>query len=61
MQDELKPGDVLTTANFDPDFSPRADINKRAAKVRGLKYDPNTRQYKDADGCPVRDRFGQPL
>lgn len=44
---------------FDPDFSPGHPVNRCAAEASGLRYDPVDRVYRDEDGCPVRDRFGQ--
>jgi hypothetical protein len=46
---------------FDPDFSPNHETNRKAAKEQGLRYSPRLRVYVDSDGCPRRDRFGQPL
>ena len=46
---------------FDADVSPDNPANKEAAREHGLKYDRGERVYRDADGCPTRDRFGQPL
>ena len=46
---------------FDPDLSPENERNKDAARERNLIYDRRGRVYRDADGCPVRDKFGQPL
>lgn len=46
---------------FDPDFSPETPHNKEIAKKLGLIYDPITEVYRDVDGCPVRDKYGQPL
>ncbi len=63
MQTQLKPGDTLTSTlvNFDPDFSPDHEINKRAAKARGVKYDRTLQAYTDADGALRYDRYGQAL
>lgn len=47
--------------DFDPDFSPDSEYNQEAAEARGLQFDPQSQQYVDDDGCPVRDEFGQPL
>lgn len=46
---------------FDSDLSPEAEFNQDAARARGLTYDRRERVYKDSDGCPTRDQFGQPL
>jgi hypothetical protein len=46
---------------FDPNFGPEHETNRRAAKVRRLRFDPRKNAYVDVDGCPVRDRFGQRL
>ena len=48
-------------SNFDPDLSPHSEVNEDAARERGLRYDPAESVYRDEDGCPVLDRFGQPL
>ena len=44
---------------FDSDLSPSDIRNKLAADARGLKYNPPQGAYLDADGCLIRDRFGQ--
>lgn len=46
---------------FDPDFSPYHEHNRRAAQGHGVKYDPRKEQYIDVDGCPTHDRYGQRL
>lgn len=46
---------------FDPDFSRHHEINREAARVRNLRFSLRHDAYVDEDGCPVRDRFGQPL
>jgi hypothetical protein len=51
----------MTPAKFDPDLSPDHETNRRAAEAHGLRYDRRRRVYVDADGCPTRDEFGQPL
>lgn len=43
------------------DFSPQHETNREAARVRRLRYDRRRKVYIDCDGCPVRDKFGQPL
>ena len=45
---------------FDPDFSPRHQSNREAAKDHGLRFDARKGAYVDDGGCLVRDRFGQP-
>jgi hypothetical protein len=57
----MNPGDTITPANFDADLSPDHEVNRRAAKVRRVTYDPRSRTYRDSDGCHVYDKFGQPL
>lgn len=47
--------------DFDPDLSPEAEVNQDAADARGLTYDPRARVYRDEDGCPMRDEYGQPI
>jgi hypothetical protein len=49
------------TYAFDADFSPDHETNKQAAKAHGLRFDRQRNVYVDSDGCPTRDRFGQPL
>jgi hypothetical protein len=61
MQTNLKPGDTITTVNFDPDFGPEHEINRRAAKARRVKYDRTLQAYTDIDGCLLYDKFGQAL
>jgi hypothetical protein len=47
--------------SFDPDLSPDNEANRDAAEERRLRYDPAESVYRDEDGCPVLDEFGQPL
>jgi hypothetical protein len=61
MHTDLKPGDTVTPANFDHDFSPDHEVNKRAAKARGVKYNRTLQAYTDVDGCLIYDKFGQSL
>lgn len=49
------------TPRFDPDLSPDNSYNKKVAHELGFRYDPKRKVYRDSDGCPVRDRFGQYL
>lgn len=49
------------SSSFDPDYSPSNPVNVQAAKDRGLQYDPAEKVYRDEDGCPVLDQFGQRL
>lgn len=66
---QREPGSILNffrnsqkkSSFFDPDFSPSNPVNVNAAKDRGLQYDPTGKVYRDEDGCPVRDEFGQQL
>lgn len=46
---------------FDPDLPLSSETNRTAARARGLRFDAKRAAYVDADGCPRRDRFGQPL
>ena len=48
-------------SRFDADLTPGHPANQRAARARGLRYDPAAGVYRDEDGCPTLDRFGQPL
>lgn len=50
---------LIPGPNFDPDLSPDATQNIRAAQARRWRYDPERRAYRDADGALVADRFGQ--
>ena len=51
-----------TTKNsFDPDLSPDHEVNRDAAEEQGLTYDPEEAVYRDEDGCPVLNEFGQSL
>lgn len=45
---------------FDSDLSLDNPANKQAAEDHGLRFDRRRRAYVDEDGCPIRDRFGQP-
>ncbi len=47
--------------DFDPDFSPQHIQNRNAAEAHDLTYDSRTRQYRDSEGFPVRDKYGQKL
>jgi hypothetical protein len=46
---------------LDLDLSPGSEHNRDAARKKGLSYDAARKVYRDSDGCPFRDRFGQPL
>jgi hypothetical protein len=46
---------------FDPDLSPEHPDNRETARRQSLTYDPRHQVYRDSDGCPTRDKFGQPL
>jgi hypothetical protein len=46
---------------FDADLSPEHEVNREAAEEQGLVYDPAEGVYRDEDGCPTLDRYGQPL
>lgn len=59
--EDLLPGDTVSPVNFDPDLPPDGPHNSHAARVRGLVYDRDRRVYRDRDGLPARDRFGQPI
>ena len=47
--------------DFDPDVSLYNPYNRKVARLRNLFYDEDAEVYRDEDGCPVRDRFGQDL
>jgi hypothetical protein len=47
--------------DFDPDVPWYEEHNRDAARARGLSYDRRSRVYRDEDGCPTLDKFGQPL
>ena len=46
---------------IDPSTSPYTEHNLDAARRLRIRYHPRRRFYVDEDGCPTRDRFGQPL
>jgi hypothetical protein len=46
---------------FDPDLSPENPYNEAVAEARRLSYDSGSKCYRDSDGSPVADEFGQPL
>jgi hypothetical protein len=48
-------------AKFDPDLPPDHETNQRAARANGLYYDAAHSVYRDSDGCPTLDKFGQVL
>jgi len=56
--EKFKPCEAVS---FDADHGPENPINTQAAKHFGLIWDKRRRVYVDSEGCPVRDRFGQPL
>lgn len=56
-----KAKDTNQVPEFDADLSPKSDHNRQVAEKRGLRYDPESRYYRDEDGALVRDKFGQPL
>lgn len=58
LEKELKKENL---PQFDSDVSPYNIINQKAARVRGLHYDAKEKIYRDDDGCPIRDKYGQPL
>ena len=45
--------------SFDSGSSPYSANNRPAARARGLVF--RRGYYRDSDGCPILDRFGQPL
>ena len=45
----------------DPDLLPSNIHNREAARAHNLRYDKKHKCYRDEDGCPTRDRYGQPL
>lgn len=47
--------------DFDADLSPGNEYNQRAAAKRRLTFDFRSGVCRDTDGCPVLDKFGQPL
>jgi hypothetical protein len=58
----MMPGqDKKPRAGFDADLSPDNEKNRKAAKEQRLVFDRTKGVYRDADGCPRRDRYGQPL
>jgi hypothetical protein len=46
---------------IDPDLLPSNPANIEAARKLGLRYDAFHQVYIHVDGCPRRDKFGQPL
>lgn len=46
---------------IDPDVPWYEEHNLDAARKLGVTYNRRRGYYVDEDGCPTRDRFGQPL
>lgn len=46
---------------IDSDVPWYEEHNRDAARKLRVKYDKNGRVYRDSDGCPTLDEFGQPL
>lgn len=46
---------------IDPDVSWNEEHNLEVAKKLGVRYDIKRKVYQDSDGCPVLDKYGQPL
>lgn len=46
---------------FDSDFGPENQHNRKVAESRGLRYDSHKGAYVDEDGCQRFDRYGQPI
>lgn len=46
---------------IDPDVPWNEEHNLEAAEKLRVKYDKKAKVYKDSDGCPVLDRYGQEL
>lgn len=44
---------------FDSDMSPYSEVNRAAARSRGLTYDAESKVYRDQDGFAVLDKYGQ--
>lgn len=61
MERQSRDGEKRSGDEFDPDLTPENVHNQNAAYKEGLHFDPKKRMYCDADGCLIRDRFGQPL
>jgi hypothetical protein len=51
----------LRDCEFEKGLPPDSAHNIIVAERLGLIYDPREQVYKDNDGCPVRDRYGQHL
>jgi len=45
-------------SGFDSDLGPEHPTNVEAAKLRGLKYDPKSRTYRNYEGVSIRDECG---
>ena len=58
---QLRPGDLLKPADFDPDRGPDHPVNRLAAKARRVTFDVRSGYYKDEDGRIRYDFHGQPL
>ena len=48
-------------SRFDAELGPNHEINQAAARSHGLTYDRGKRAFVDDEGCPVRDKYGQPV
>jgi hypothetical protein len=48
-------------ASYDIDLPPSAPHNQRVAEYWDLVYDPKQKAFVDKEGCPIRDKYFQPL
>jgi hypothetical protein len=47
--------------DFDPDLDPLSEHNISVGRQFGLTWDSAYGVWRDADGCPCYDRYGQYL
>lgn len=46
---------------FDHDYDAYHPKNMKAARAAGLRYDPKTQTYVDADGFSILDKYAEPF
>jgi hypothetical protein len=58
LEDKIEEKEIL---EFDVDLKPSNPYNKEVARQKGLRYDRYSKVYRDLEGLPVRDKYGNVL
>ena len=61
MEDKKLEQIVREKPKIDPSIPWNEEHNLNVAKKLGVRYDIKRRVYRDNDGCPVLDKYGQSL